>query len=233
MKVAAFALCAGMIGSAPAIAGPCAMPQPRVVALTPDAAKIDQNGGVVVGVVEAFTEVRSPRDLATLDWKFSAGAARAKVLAPGLAMLQPATEPKAGKLVVLDGKKQPVITTAFAHASVVHHRFPPKVARITNVSTTGPRSSSTSVTAEVSPAVTGAVAVLVYVDGEQAAGKPASGWARLDPAATSTTITLSATSRCSIPVGAGAAPARTDKVVLAFVYADGAIGDPTTETVVE
>ncbi len=209
-----------------AFGGACAPPSITATVLTPDKTSIDQDGGVVVGLITGFGD-KADKDLAKLDWKFEEGGVSNTPtitrVAPGLAVFVPT---------------KPVKQLTFQKITVTYAATPrrdmpmavaPNVTGIKLASYSGPRSSGSSTDATLGAAPPkGTIAVLVYDPAEQKAGKQAKSWASIADLKAKT-VQLASSGRCQTLVPGTRTSSLGDKVVLVWLDAEGHQSLPSKE----
>ena len=168
-------------------AGDCADTGMVATVLTPPDTTLDQEGGVVVGLVEAPTSRTIP-ELAKLPWQFCSGKRcappRVLELVPGLATLAPkAPEPT---LDLEDDRHHSRVHLGFAYAAYDDRPIDaaPKLARATYTEGVRHHATTQTTTLELAaPVPADMVAMIAY-------GKPGSprSWARIAPGQTTVVI---------------------------------------------
>ncbi len=176
-----------MLAAARAHAGDCADSGLVATVLTPANTTIDQEGGIVVGLIDSPT-ARDIPDLANTPWRFHEGKGRDKpkvtLLAPGLAVFAPKAFEKAMDLE--DANQKALVHVAFEFATYLDMPVDaaPKLTAATMATTVTRRSTDYTTTIKLAaPAPANAIALIVL----DAKGV-ATSWGRIAPGATAIVV---------------------------------------------
>ena len=218
------ALVAVLAATAPATAGPCAMPPLTFEVATPKGTTIDQHGGIGAAAVADVFGSAGPPSPADGERQFRAGhldvKASPEVLAPGLVVyrIPPALRRDLASLAFVDAAGTSLVTVAMRMRKDRPADRAPQIKRIT-ASPSNPRRSSSWVTATLKQAPpTGTIAVIVR--DAKAKDAAARSFERIaDPGATE--LTVYSGDRCTPRAPGTAATASGHEIQLAWVSAAG------------
>lgn len=230
----AWIVAVGLLVSHEVATAKCAQPQLGSEVITPADTKLAADGGVLVGSVSDWERlVGGAEDARNPSWRFSDGTKEYEpalaTLAPGLVVYR-APAGVTGALTLVDGKTTRV-KVALGTTTVAPLAAPdPKTITLRKVSERygGFRFELHAALKTEAPA--GAVAIVVL--GVTKQGKVARSWVRIQPG-TKITQVAGSSGRCDPGVPGEIMSKAGDKVVLAWVDAQGRLSKPSHPVVVK